>query len=404
MSQNTNDELVHKIVSRDSPYLKLYPLNGEITVPTEPYISGTPETKTVSCEWIELKECDTSGLRVDDGGLTVWGNLKFSREEWKRLGFNELVDHPRAKRHEILTDDYTYRTELVAMRDHFSEPVFHESVPNHGKHVPHDSPLLKEWRETVPEDERGVYPAYPFETPYIKMIVPYGEQADSQTHGFDIITLTEINHVEAVNQTGNDYTTPSLEDDEITLPKSVRPIVYKDALPLEPTTELLEAIFTLNKHAEQLFDKSISASKHGKDAQAKICLVQKNALHKIKSDVLHRFAKYASKNNIEIEVEKHKTVGDSVCWCLNISDEYSFHIPVEKTDSKMIQTLCDNPESVTPEQIEKPTINDSESLPMTTKRALQTLKKYNIEPDEYLEKSLVASNSVPSEKSTEFTY
>ena len=70
----------------------------------------------------------------------------------------------------------------------------------------------------------------------------------------------------------------------------------------------------------------------------------------------------------------------------------------------MIQTLCDNPESVTPEQIEKPKINDSESLPMTTKRALQTLKKYNIKPDEYLEKSLVASNSVPSEKSTEFTY
>jgi hypothetical protein len=127
-------------------------------------------------------------------------------------------------------------------------------------------------------------------------------------------------------------------------------------------TDILEALYTINKIAKNYSEESQDAYQQGFKKQAKILSIQKSALYDYKSHILERLYPQAEK------IKQHTIHGDPF-YCFYF-ENYSFHSPAEEFEKI-------NPEQEAEENITESFESDStpqDELPMSERKALKTLQ------------------------------
>jgi hypothetical protein len=127
-------------------------------------------------------------------------------------------------------------------------------------------------------------------------------------------------------------------------------------------TDILEALYTINKIAKNYSKESQDAYQSGFKEQAKVLSIKKSALYDYKSHILKKLYSQAEK------IKQHTIHGDPF-YCFYFK-EYSFHSPAEEFEKI-------NPEQEAEENITESFESDSipqDELPMSEQEALKTLQ------------------------------
>lgn len=92
--------------------------------------------------------------------------------------------------------------------------------------------------------------------------------------------------------------------------------------PLEPTDDLLESLYVVNKLAKQFADEATAAYERGDITESNVNAARKDALYRTKTDVLRRIV---ADDPAHVVGEYHSIHGDT--WLLLTVEGWEFHQP-----------------------------------------------------------------------------
>ncbi|GAB6877890.1 hypothetical protein JCM17823_01640 [Halorubrum gandharaense] len=104
--------------------------------------------------------------------------------------------------------------------------------------------------------------------------------------------------------------------------------------PLEPTDDLLESLYVVNKVAKQLSDEATDAYDRGDATRSNVCSARKNALYRLKSEVI---ARVVAHDPSAVVGEYHAINGDA--WLHLSVGDWNFHQPPYAIGSELTNAI-----------------------------------------------------------------
>ena len=104
--------------------------------------------------------------------------------------------------------------------------------------------------------------------------------------------------------------------------------------PLEPSDDLLESLYVVNKVAKQLADDATAAYERGDATRSNVCSARKNALYRTKTTVLSRIVAYDPST---VSGEYHAINGDA--WLHLTVNGWRFHQPPRAIGSDLTDRI-----------------------------------------------------------------
>ena len=259
------DTIAHLLATNVGSPARFFLVDETARIPITPYRdrSGV-ETTTVPLSSFDavIERAD-----IDDGGLslTSFGGIHLPESEWRRIGL-EKHWHADDVDLEAPFTDPRRRLELWASREDNLWDVDEPEEPpyDHLEDIPDDSPLITEWEAHSPDDEPP-RPYVPFDRPTLSVYALHAEGA-GDPRGFDRIEVGEIARVDILDESDLDEwpDDPDIETRELAGELSPPPrhpdINYDDLDALPQTNDVLQSIYTVNRHAKQFDEQAASAT------------------------------------------------------------------------------------------------------------------------------------------------
>jgi hypothetical protein len=388
-------------------------VDEEATIPVSPY-RDRHGVETASVPFSSF-DAVIERADVDDGGLTLtsFGGIHVPESEWRRIG---LEKHWYAEDVDLEApfSDPQRRLEVWASRENNLWDVEEPDAPpyEHLEAIPEDSPLITEWEAHSPDDEPA-RPYVAFDRPTLYVYALHAEGA-GDPRGFDRVEIGEIARVEILGDDGLAEwpEEPDIDTREIDLtPPSLHPeIDYDDIAELPQTTDVLQAVHTVNRYAKQFNEQADEAYHVDQGAEARAYSLRKRALYRSKTVAIHRLVK-ADPGTVRIV--RHDLNGDheTLCVYLRAQDgdgdeqEYSFHQPLEAVEPELLAAVTGNEDwSVLPlETISFEASSETDSLDTSLSEAISTHRGHGLDPNDYLDALVVEDYDWGYEISTKFS-
>lgn len=117
--------------------------------------------------------------------------------------------------------------------------------------------------------------------------------------------------------------------------RSVRSVPKEDTVePLEPSEDLLESLYVVNKVAKQLADDATDAYERGDATRSNVCSARKEALYRTKTTVLSRIVAH---DPTTVSGEYHAINGDA--WLHLTVNGWRFHQPPRAIDGDLTDRI-----------------------------------------------------------------
>jgi hypothetical protein len=233
--------------------------------------------------------------------------------------------------------------------------------------------------------------------------------------GFDRIDVGEIARVDILDPSDLDEwpDDPDIETrdlaDELTPPPRHPEIEYAELDPLSQTNDVLQAIYTINRYAKQFDEQAASAYQADQGAEARAHSLRKRALYRTKTVAIHRLIKA---DPTAVRIVRHELNGETETYCLYLAPidededrEYSFHQPLDAVDPELLHdvTGSDDRSTLPLETITFDTTSETDSLERSLSDAISTLRQHGLDPDDYLDATVVEDYEWSYEISTTFS-
>jgi hypothetical protein len=408
------DTIAHLLATNVGSPARFFLVDETATIPITPYRDRAGvETTTVPLSSFDavIERAD-----VDDGGLTLtsFGGIHLPESEWCRVG---LEKHWHAEDVDLESPftDPRRRLELWASREDNLWDVDEPEDPpyDHLEDIPDDSPLISEWEAHSPDD-KPARPYAPFDRPTLSVYALHAEEA-GDPRGFDRIEVGEIARVDILNTSDIDEwpEDPDIEtrelDVDLTPPPRHPEINYDNLDALPQTNDILQSTHTINLYAKQFDEKAASAYHTGQGAEARAYSLRKRALYRTKTVAIHRLVKA---DPTAVRIVRHELNGDNETYCLYLAPvdeddggEYSFHQPLDAVESELLQTVIgsDDRSTLPLETISFDPSSETDSLERSLSDAIRTLRQHNLDPDDYLDATVVEDYEWGYEISTTFS-
>jgi hypothetical protein len=389
------DRIAHLLVTNVGSPVRVVLEDGRATIPTEPCRGGSPATTTVSVTHVDAL---VERAAIEDRGLSLFcpDGLHLPPSEWRRVGLDR---HWNADDADLRSPFFPPQRTLEVWASR--EPASRDATDrSHLDGLPDDSPVLAEWAATAPDDapER---PPVPFDRPtlYVRAVRAEGV---TDVRGLDRVEVGRIARVEPLEALPEQPTRPDVE------PRTVDPpsrsgrldLEYEDLEPLEPSEDLLEAVFTINRHAKRLDDEADAAYSRGDGAEARGLAIQKRALYRSKTVALHRMGRA---DPDAIRVDRHELYGDHEMLCVSLRG-YSFHQPLDAVATGLLRATIghEDPSALPLEPIDFEASTDTDELDLSLTQAIAVLRDHGIDPNDYLEETAVEDFTLGYTISTRF--
>jgi len=391
------DLVAHKLATSDRSPVRIHVLGGTLSVPTEPYRSGTPPTVDVP---VSSFEAVVDGVDVVDGGLNVagFGGLHLPASEWDRVGLGRHWHHEDAAVGEPFSNT-SRRLELWASR----EDQFYDAEPEawsfeHLSPIPDDSPLIGEW--TPPDEDIPDRPPVPLSRPTLSLYAVHARDADPHSRGFDRVETGAVGAVDVLDQIDEWPEEPKVESVDIDLSPPPRhpEVEYHDLDPLPCTETILAAVEAINRHAKRLDEEADQAYRAGAGAEARAHSLRKKALYRTKTVAVHRLTRARPR---DVRVTRHVLNGNVEMYCFYFPRSYSFHQPMDAVSDELLDSIP-NADVAEPRTIEFEATSDTSSLDTSLADALETLSGHGLNANDYLDSTIVRDYDFGYEISTTF--
>jgi hypothetical protein len=408
------DTIAHLLTTNVGSPARFFLLDETVTIPITPYRDRTGvETTTVPLSSFDavIKRAD-----IDDGGLSLtgFGGIHLPESEWRRIGL-EKHWHADDVDLEAPFTDPRRRLELWASREDSLWDVDEPEEPpyDHLEDIPDDSPLLAEWEAHSPDDE-PTQPYVPFDRPTLSVYALHAQGA-GDPRGFDRIEVGAIARVDILDASALDEwpEAPDIEtrDPEVDLTQPPRhpEIDYDDLDTLPQTNDILQAVYTINRYAKQFDEQAASAYHADQGAEARAYSLRKRALYRTKTVAIHRLVKSDPE---AVRLVRHELNGDHETYCLYVAPgdgdgdrEYSFHQPLDAVESELLAAVTgdDDCSTLPLETIAFETSSETDSLERSLSEAINTLRRHDLDPDNYLDAAAVENYEWGYEISTTFS-
>ncbi|GAB3694504.1 hypothetical protein [Halorubrum pallidum] len=155
---------------------------------------------------------------------------------------------------------------------------------------------------------------------------------------------------------------------------------------LEPTDDLLESLYVVNKAAKQLADEATAAYDRGDVTESNVRSARKDALYRTKTDVI---ARVVAHDPSHVTGEYHSIHGD--VWLFLRIGDWRFHQPphaIGRDLTDQIQTENDRSEPIDAPYVRDSSITRSDR---TLEEALSRLADAGINANDHLARSTVTS-------------
>jgi len=158
--------------------------------------------------------------------------------------------------------------------------------------------------------------------------------------------------------------------------------------PLEPTDDLLESLYVVNKVAKQLADEATAAYDRGDITESNRCSARKEALYLTKTAVLNRVVAY---DPTRVVGEYHAINGDP--WLHLTVDGWHFHQPPRAIGGELTDRIRVKNTESTPRNapyVRDPTVARSDR---SLERALRHLAGHGINANDHLPTSTISGTN-----------
>ncbi|WP_199174872.1 hypothetical protein [Halegenticoccus soli] len=392
------DEIAHRLVTNVGSPVRVYLDDGQATIPVEPCRGVSPATTTVPLEYFDAV---IENALIEDGGLTLFcmDGLHLPESEWCRSGLDRHWRDGDAD----LEDPFfppQRKLEVWASRE---DALYDADEPygfSHLDGIPDDSPIFTEWVANA-SDEYPDRPPVPFDRPTVSVRAVRAEGV-TDVQGFDRVDVGQIARIELLDELSEQPSAPDIEPRDVDFsPPSRHPeIDYDEIDPLPQSNELLEAVFTINRHAKRLDEEADTAYQRGDGAEARVCSLRKRALYRTKTVALHRFSK---SDPDAIRVVGHELNGDHELLCFYVGT-YSYHQPIAAVNPNLLAatTGSDDLSEIKFGAIDFESSAETGDLDMSLSQAIGVLRDHGIEPNDYLDATQVEDFTWGSVISTTF--
>jgi len=395
------DQIAHKLVTNVGSPARFHLEDEQLTVPTEPYQSGTPDTTTVP---VASFDAVIEQASVEDAGLNVVSmtGIHLPASEWERVGLAAHQNHAAVDPHDPLTDIHR-RLDLWATREdnvHSTDTDTEEISFDHLNTIPADSPLISEW-QPYNDDDPG-QPPVPLSYPTLSLYATHAEDADRDARGFDRIEVGTVARLEILDDLDEWPEEPDIEKRDLDLPSRSRhpSFSFGDLEPLPWDDNILEAVFTINRHAKRLDEEADAAYQRDEGATARAKSIQKQALYNAKTVAIHRLAKA---NPSQVKIARHELNGKAELFCLYFGERFSFHQPQEAVDEELLSALDVDPDGLDTKSIDFEPTADTKDTPQSLETALTTLADHGVNANTFLTATSVEDYQWGYHVSTEFS-
>ncbi len=149
--------------------------------------------------------------------------------------------------------------------------------------------------------------------------------------------------------------------------------------PLEPTDDLLESLYVINKVAKQLADEATAAYERGDLTRSNRCSARKEALYRTKTTVLSRIVAY---DPTRVVGEYHAINGDA--WLFLTVDGWNFHQPPRAIGRELTDRIEVANSAASP--LDAPYVRDSavKRSDRSIEEALQHLASHGVDTNDHL--------------------
>lgn len=382
------DQIAHVLSVSESEPVRVFLEDREATVPLEPVTErGGCRTQTVPGAYFDAI---VEFVDVADGGETLWTKFHLPKSEWRRLRLHKHWEQENAEdwRHERILDSWASR---------FANQI--DSTDDDGGYTspaPDDSPTV-----TVYEDHDFDIddPPAPFDRPSLEMEAATADSVRDYGNAWTTIDVGTIRAVVQRTELSEQPVKRDVEPPELPEPPSPHPAVDFDGLSSLPHSEdVLEAVYTINRHAKDLDEKAEQAYRTGQGAEARAHSVRKKALYSVKTIALHRLVKDMSE---QVSISRHEIHGVEM-YCLRLSEDYSFHQPLDAVADELLDAVgCDDSDV---HEINFTRSTDVSSLDQSLQEALSILADDGIDVNEHLETTTVEDYEFGYTISTTFSW
>lgn len=335
------ETVAETLTEHDGDPVRVWLADSELVVPTEPYDGRSVCQATTS---VESFEAVIDFASLEDEGMSLMGMLHLSDSEWQRIGLEHHWEHPDA-----YLDGEQRMLDVWASRDW-----------DDGPESPFDRPELSVYvAKTTAAIRRG-------------------------SSGLDRLTVGTIAALEPLGELDP---WPTKRPGLAVEPPQTTPVSTLDeADPLDPTAQVLEALYVVNKHAKQEADRAASAYAEGRGSDARFHSLRKQALYDVKTVALHRVV-VSSEAKVAFE---HHTIGGDPFLCFSV-DGWSFHQPLDAVDDALLERVgretagaSDNDASIDYDRT-----TTVEHADCSLEAALCQFQRVGIDANEYLEQSTI---------------
>jgi hypothetical protein len=375
------DEIAHRLVTNVGSPVCVSLEGGQATIPVEPCRGGTPATTIVQLESFDAM---VERASIEDGGLTLFcmDGLHLPESEWRRTG---LERHWRAADADLESPFFPpqRKLEVWASREDALADMAEPADFSHLDGLPADSPIITEWAANAP-DEQPDRPPVPLDRPTLSV---RAVRADGVTdpQGLDRVEVGHIARVDPLDELPEEPSSPDIEPREVDVsPPSRHPdIDYADLEPLQQSDDVLEAVFTINRHAKRLDEEADAAYQRGEGADARVHAIRKRALYRTKTVTLHRLGKA---DPDALRVVRHELDDGHELFCFYLG-EYSFHQPIDAVEPALLAAATGSTDrsEITLESIDFEATAETDTLELSLSGAIGILRDHGIEPNDYLD-------------------
>ncbi len=393
------DEIAHRLVTNvDSP-VRVYLEDATATIPVEPCRGGTPTTERVPLEYFDAL---IEQAAIEDGGLTLFSmdGLHLPESEWRRTGLDRHWQEPDADLENPFFPPQR-KLEVWASREDAITSAEEPYGFSHLEGLLENSPIITEWRASTPNEYPG-RPPVPLDRPKLTVRAVRAEGV-TDVRGFDRVDVGRIARVELLDELSEQPAPPNIEPRKVDFSRPSRhpEIDYEELDPLEQSDQVLQAVFTINRHAKRFDEEADAAYHRGDGAEARVHSLRKRALYRTKTVALHRLGKFDPGT---VRAIRHELDGEHQVLCLYLG-EYSFHQPTEAVDAGLLTATTGKEElSELPiEIIDFEASAETDDLDMSLSKAIGILRDHGLEPNEYLDTTSVEDFTVGYAISTTFS-
>ena len=156
--------------------------------------------------------------------------------------------------------------------------------------------------------------------------------------------------------------------------------------PLEPTDDLLESLYVVNKVAKQFADEATAAYERGDITESNVRSARKDALYRLKTAVLSRVVAYDAD---EVTGEYHAINGD--VWLFLTVGDWHFHQPSHAIGGDLTDAIAISNSQANP--IDAPYERDAavKRSDRTLEEALSRLAEVGANANDHLARPTVTS-------------